>query len=589
VGEDPVEVDFRPGLHVITGENKDKQDRRNGVGKSTIADAIHFAIFGNTIRELKKDNIVNNIICKDCRVELLFNIEHDDNITEYQIIRSLEPSRCKLLINNIDNTRDSIANTTNYICKVLDTTEEIFQNCVILTVNNTVPFMAKKKVDKRKFIEGVFGLEIFSQMLSHVRQDYNEVKRDFEVEATRYEESEKNIKQLRLQRDRIIGESDAKKEKYEKRQKNNTNELEKLSAKVFNSTEKDLEKVNESISSIEAGIELCNGKLNKITGKIAGYEKDIAHKNETSDKIGTSKEKCPVCLQAVTDHDRAHIDDEKKKIQEDICKIKTNIEDGKINIDNVTTTKSKLKEYHSSQINLRNDHLLKVQENKNDKSRIKQLDEWNIQLVQDLSSIKNETTHLDNDIKAAEERLASLKHKIDEIRHKISILDAIKFIVSEEGVKSYIVRKILQLFNNKIMHYLQKMDANCCCIFNEYFEEEIVDEKGKMCSYFNFSGAERKNIDLACLFAFMDIRRLQGNVSYNFSVYDELLDSSLDERGVDLVLDILRHRVESMNECAMVISHRKESTTIGSHYKNPGEVIYLEKKNGITRRVEYTG
>ena len=78
-----------------------------------------------------------------------------------------------------------------------------------------------------------------------------------------------------------------------------------------------------------------------------------------------------------------------------------------------------------------------------------------------------------------------------------------KFIVSEEGVKSYIVRKILQLFNGKLQHYLRRMDANCCCIFNEYFEDEIINEKNKSCSYHNFSGAEKKNIDLACLFAFM--------------------------------------------------------------------------------------
>ena len=61
VGEEPVSVDFKPGLHIITGINKDKQDRRNGVGKSTIADSIHFAIFGTTIRELKKENISNNL------------------------------------------------------------------------------------------------------------------------------------------------------------------------------------------------------------------------------------------------------------------------------------------------------------------------------------------------------------------------------------------------------------------------------------------------------------------------------------------------------------------------------------------------
>jgi energy-coupling factor transporter ATP-binding protein EcfA2 len=127
------------------------------------------------------------------------------------------------------------------------------------------------------------------------------------------------------------------------------------------------------------------------------------------------------------------------------------------------------------------------------------------------------------------------------------------------------------------------MDANCLCIFNEYFEDEIIDEKGKLCSYFNFSGAERKNIDLACLFAFMDIRKLQGNVSYNFSVYDELLDSSLDEKGVELVLEILKERVEKYNECIFVISHRKESTKAAT-----GDIIQLEKENGITKRVAYT-
>ena len=88
------------------------------------------------------------------------------------------------------------------------------------------------------------------------------------------------------------------------------------------------------------------------------------------------------------------------------------------------------------------------------------------------------------------------------------------------------------------------MDANCVCKFNEYFEEEIKNDKGQECSYFNFSGAERKNIDLACLFTFMDIRRMQGDVSYNLVMFDELLDSSLDEKGVELVLSILKERVD---------------------------------------------
>ena len=61
VGDKPVKIDFKPGLHGITGINRDQLDRRNGVGKSTIPDALHFALFGTTIRELKKEFIINNI------------------------------------------------------------------------------------------------------------------------------------------------------------------------------------------------------------------------------------------------------------------------------------------------------------------------------------------------------------------------------------------------------------------------------------------------------------------------------------------------------------------------------------------------
>ena len=211
-----------------------------------------------------------------------------------------------------------------------------------------------------------------------------------------------------------------------------------------------------------------------------------------------------------------------------------------------------------------------------------QLEVWNKQIKDDIKKLKESTVDFDDVIKETECRLKEVEDKLADIKLNLSLLEVVKFIVSEEGVKSYIVKKLLQLFNNRLAHYLNKMDANCLCIFNEYFEDEIIDEKGKLCSYFNFSGAERKNIDLACLFAFMDIRKLQGNVSYNFSVYDELLDSSLAERGVELVLDILRERVEKHNECIFVISHRKESTKAAT-----GDIIQLEKENGITRRVAY--
>ena len=85
------------------------------------------------------------------------------------------------------------------------------------------------------------------------------------------------------------------------------------------------------------------------------------------------------------------------------------------------------------------------------------------------------------------------------------------------------------------------------------------------------------------MFTFSDIRRLQGGVRYNISIYDELFDSSFDEKGIEMVTQILQDRVNELNESTIVISHRKESIKAVT-----GDVIFLTKQNGITRRVDYT-
>ena len=228
-----------------------------------------------------------------------------------------------------------------------------------------------------------------------------------------------------------------------------------------------------------------------------------------------------------------------------------------------------------------NDLKLNESNIKNIQARIEELETRNIEIIKDINDLNNRENQFNSLVEEATKKLNDVQTEIDIIKRLLHTLDVIKFIVSEEGVKSYIVKKILQLLNGKLAYYLKKMDSNCVCIFNEYFEDQIIDEKGKVCSYFNFSGAERKNIDLACLFAFMDIRRLQGDVAFNFSIYDELFDSSLDEKGVELVLGILKERIEKYSECVMVISHRKESTKLAT-----GEIIFLEKSKGVTTRVD---
>ena len=109
------------------------------------------------------------------------------------------------------------------------------------------------------------------------------------------------------------------------------------------------------------------------------------------------------------------------------------------------------------------------------------------------------------------------------------------------------------------------------------FEEKINNDKGIECSYESFSGGERKRIDLAMLFTFQDIRRLQSNTTINISVYDELIDSALSSEGVTSVLDMLKERSVKYSEAMYIITHRKENATL----MNDANVIFLEKKNDV--------
>jgi len=583
IGNEPVVINFTPGLHIITGINRDKPDRRNGIGKTSVVESIYFAIFGKTIRDIRKDLITNNCSNESCEVILNFTVNELGSTDSYTVTRTLNPTKLYLYKNGKDETRDTVKNTEADIASILSATPNIFENCVVMTLNGTTPFMAKSKIEKRKFIEGIFNLEIFSEMLLKVRDNYSSAKRVYEIELTKLEEQIKSYNIFDERKQKTIKSQQDKIADYTNRQINNAKEIEELNLKNTKHCEQDLNDVIKELSKYDDGINKCDQKIErlnevKLSNNILATQKDKELKN-----IGTNKDKCPVCLRSIKEHDIDHINNEKQSLIEERNKYLEAVISSNNDIEITRSQKLKIKAHLNklqeriSQIKIEN------AEKVNTENRINQLNTWQLQLKEDINNINNTNTEFDDLLVNLNKEIDSIRNNTNKYRTHLNLLETVKYIVSEEGVKTYIVNKILELFNSKISLYLKKMDSNCSCYFNELFEEEIINDKNKISSYFNFSGAERKNIDFACLFTFMDMRRLQGNVSYNISIYDELFDSSLDEKGVDIITNILNERVQNYNECVMIISHRKESVNIAT-----GEVIFLEKKDGITTRLDYT-
>lgn len=577
IGKEPVVINFQKGLNIITGINKDLMDRQNGTGKSSIVDSFYFALFGETTRELKKEFVTNNITNETTEVSLSFSI--DEN--EYEIIRTIKPSKFYLYENGNDISRDSMSNTTEYVLSLLNLTPEIFSNCISLSINSTIPFMAQKKIDKRKFIEGIFNLDLFTKMNNLLKEDYKEVKREIELIGAKHIELSNSIKVIDEQNERIKKERETRKSVLEENIKAYETHLKKLQEKIQSyavsdnkDTESKIKKLEERIKDTE---KVVKGKLEIFYN----VKKEREMLREDLSKIGTDEDECPICLRPVTVDDKSHIETRKKIIEN---RIEESLKEGE-KIDGEMEKENKQKELFQKGINLLKDGInknnLQIQQKKNDEDKIiysKTQLEKEQNSLKELNNLAKEEEKSTDDLK---KKLQSYTEELDIKKKHFKVLDNTKFVFSEEGVKSFVVKKILNLFNSKIAFYLKELNSNAIITFDQYFEEDIKNERGKPTMYFNYSGAERKAIDLAVMFAFIDMLKMQTNVYYNIQFYDELLDTSLDSAGVENVVRLLKEFVQTHSYGIYVISHRKECSKLAN-----GEVVFLEKKNGITKRSE---
>jgi DNA repair exonuclease SbcCD ATPase subunit len=580
VGEEAVTVNFQPGINVITGANKDQLDRRNGIGKSTLTDAFSFVLFGHTLRDLKKEYIINNITNKTAEVTLTFSVTHGDQGKKYELYRSIDPSKFILYEDGIDVTRDTMINTTDYLRNILNITPEIFQNCIVMAINNTTPFMAKKKVEKRKFIESIFNLEVFSRMNGILKDEYNEVKRSFDIDVSKHEELNSLLNKIRDKKSNQDVEEANQRERLQKRKEEFIKQKEEQESKLDNFKVINLDDVNNKITELKEKEKTVSEEINSTHKKIASFETKIEYLLSSHSKIGTEADTCPVCLRGIDAENKNHTHKRKKEIKKEMDSFNSLAKQEETFLQELEKKKAKIVEGLKSLDSIIGKKKLQDQQKEHIKANIKNLKQQITQIETDIENIKKTDNSFGTILAETEEKIQGLEQSISKQRDLINTLDAVKFVISEEGVKSFIVKKILKLFNSKLGYYLRRLNSTAIITFDEYFEEAIVNEKGKMTCYDNYSGAEKKIIDLAIMFTFLDMLRLQGNVFYSLQIYDELLDTSLDETGVEMVLGILNEFVNSNELGIYVISHRKECAKISSN-----DLVFLEKSGGITRRV----
>ena len=582
IGEKSLSLDFSKGINLITGENLDN-GTRNGVGKSSLIEAIYWCLFGNTIRDIKNDKIIHNKTKKDCEDSLILNVTNSDkSVTCYNIKRFLAPSKIQIYCEDKDITLSTIPNNDDYIKNLLGASEELFNNAVIMTANNTLPFMAQKKIDKRKFLEGVFNLNVFNDMLLKTRSDYNEIKKENDIKCNDFVNQQRNLEIFEKQSKIYQEQKQNKIKKFNSFIDKIKNDIKELEKQDINTSDilKQIKKTQEKLLQANALLNEKEEEIVKLNNQHTEIKVNLEQLQKEKNNLLKKQEICPVCNRTYSDSEIEIVKDKILKIEEKFKKLSENKLKIYSNLQKQSNKKIEIKNV-ISQINLKIkelEQLKNVTEAKDEK--IKELNIKIKEYKKIISDLKEEKDQSEDEIKKINQNIKEIDEALKSIKIQLSILESVKFVLSEEGVKTFIIKKMLDVLNEKLNYYLKKLDAPCTCIFNEQFEETIKNLEGKECSYFNFSGGERKRIDISILFMFQDILRFYSGTFFSLSMYDELFDSAIDESGIQKIIEILKNRVDLNEESIYIVSHNKSS--IKNNFDN---VVFLQKNKNQTEMI----
>ena len=534
----------------------------NGAGKSTVLDALTFALFGKPFRKINKPQLPNSTNEKDCRVEVEFSI----GSTEWKVCRGIKPNIFEIFRNGtaLDQSAAALDQQKWLEQNVLKMNYKSFTQIVILGSSTFVPFMQLSAANRREVIEDLLDIKIFSSMNTIVKEKIRQSKEDIKVLDLKKEtlkdkvDMQKNfIEQLESSGNANIN---ANKEKIANLDKEIGDYMEKnslLEEDVFKYT-KDQEYVTGATEKLR--------KLGNLKGKISQKVSTITKEH----KFFTENTVCPTCTQSIEETFRINrINDAQDKAKE--------LQSGYKELEEAI----KEEEERERQFIALSKEITKLtngisQNNTRISGFNRQIRDLESEIQTLTKQLENRNTEHDK-LETFKENLQKTYDELVEQKDTIKYYDFTYGLLKDGGVKTKIIKKYLPLINQQVNRYLQMMDFYINFTLDEEFNETVQSPIHEDFSYSSFSEGEKQRIDLALLFTWREVAKFKNSVSTNLMILDEVFDSSLDSQGTDEFLKIIRYVVKDAN--IFVISHK---TGMEDKFEN---VIKFEKVKGFSRMV----
>ncbi len=568
VGNQTQAVSFdREHLTLVLGSNLDlggdDTGSRNGTGKTTIVNALSYALYGQALTNIKRENLINKINGKG----MLVTVEFEKNNRKYRIERGRKPNILKLFVNDQelksdkeeDDSQGDSRETQKAIEQMLEMSHTMFKHLVALNTY-TEPFLSMKASDQREVIEQLLGITLLSEKAEALKEQIKNSKDQIQQETFKIEGIKTANDNVQKSIDSLQIKSNAWETKFEK-------EIENLGRAIVNLEAVDIESELTAHSLFKTWEDI-NTKIKSLNKQKSTLESALIQAQKTRDKysnevLSLNDKVCPSCQQEIHDHKHKemyqkslnHLEEAQTyfdKINNDLNKVLDEIEKCPLPSKPVTfyETESEALQHKNNLNNLQNVLESKALEVNPYKEQIEELKKTAIQII-DWNTVNTLTNIKDH----------------QEFLHKL-------LTNKDSFIRKKIIDQNLTYLNKRLSYYIERLGLPHRVIFQNDLTVEI-SQLGQDLDFDNLSRGERNRLILSLSFAFRDV--WEGLYqSINLLFIDELMDAGMDGAGAEAGLAMLKKMARDRGKNIYLISHRDE--LIG----RVDNVLKVIKESGFT-------
>ena len=566
VGNQTQAINFnREQLTLVLGENLDQggddSGSRNGTGKTTIINALSYALYGKALTNIRANNLINKTNSKGMLVTLHF----EKNNVDYRVERGRGPNLLKFFVDDqeqemTDESQGDSRKTQEFINVLLDMSHDMFKHIVALNTY-TEPFLSMRQNDQRAIIEQLLGITILSEKADALKEQTKQTKDAVTEETLKINAIQSANEKIQTTVDSLGRTQRAwlsKKDQDCAKLQLGITELEKLDIdteleaheKLSNWTQH-----NNAIMALKKELSTLEPALVRADRAVEKVVKDIAELEDAT---------CYTCGQELHVDKKAEIADRKDKELTDATtyhqEIDAKVIDVTKSLDDIgdingrpTTFYESAKEAYDHRQNV--DSLKQALANKQDDvdPYQTQIDELNNAALQEIDWTPVNTL---TDYKEHQDFLLKLLTNKDSF------------------IRKKIIDQNLAYLNNRLTYYLDKLGLPHQVVFQNDLAVEIT-QLGQDLDFDNLSRGERNRLILGMSFAFRDVwESLYQKINLLF--IDELIDSGMDTAGVENSLSVLKKMGSEGDKNVFLISHKDELVGRVNY------VMKVVKENGFT-------